>query len=82
MFTQLLWAGAVLGLAIGIAHAIHIYHTQSVLAGTNSKSMAFYRAAWALGLWTLFGGYLLVMWIAGALLRPLLGMLTKTKQPA
>ncbi len=61
--------GTLLGLVTGIVHAVHIIATQSSLPGPNASGQAFYRAAWAIVLWTLFGGYLFSMWVIGLLFR-------------
>jgi hypothetical protein len=74
MLSLLFWGGTLLGAVCGLVHALHIVQVQSRLPGRNAKPMALYRAAWALVLWTVVGGYLLIMWIAGLVMRPLLGL--------
>ncbi len=73
MFIPIYWAGTVLGFIAGVIHAVDIVRKQASLSGKHSQSIAWYRAAWAVLLWTAFGGYLLLMWIFGLILRPLLG---------
>ena len=82
MLTIFMWAGAVLGFAAGLIHAVQILLTQPSLPGRNSKAMACYRALWAIALWTLFGGYLLLMWIVAVILRPVLGLLARRRRVA
>ena len=82
MLTTFVWTGTLAGAVAGLAHAIHIYRSQSILPGSNPKGMALYRGLWAMVLWTLLGGYLLAMWIIGALLRPLLSLATRRGRAA
>jgi len=60
-----LLAGAILGALFGSIHAIHVYR-QRVRDEGASPRQALYFAIWAVGLWTLFGAYLLAFWIIGA----------------
>jgi hypothetical protein len=69
LITLILWLGMALGFAIGFLHA-----TQIIAIGSNDSSpdsffARLYRAAWAMGLWTLFGAYLLALWILAFILR-------------
>ncbi|NNE21919.1 MAG: hypothetical protein HKN11_04855 [Rhizobiales bacterium] len=82
MLGLVFWGGTLLGTACGVVHAVHIMKVQSRLPGPDVKSMAFYRAAWALVLWTLVGGYLLIMWIFGLALRPIVGLFNRVNGPA
>lgn len=59
-------AGSVLGGLFGLAHAFQVYR-QRVRDEGAAPLRAAYFAAWALGLWVLFGAYLLAFWILGAL---------------
>lgn len=77
MLSLLFWSGTLLGAVCGLVHAAHIVQVQSQLPGRNAKPLAMYRAAWALVLWTLVGGYLLIMWIIGLVLRPLLDLFNR-----
>jgi uncharacterized membrane protein YhaH (DUF805 family) len=60
-----LLAGAILGALFGSIHAIHVYR-QRVRDEGASPGRALYFAVWAVGLWILFGAYLLAFWIIGA----------------
>ena len=82
MLTSFFWAGTILGLTAGLIHAAQILRTQTSLPGGNSPVMAVYRAIWAIVLWTVFGGYLLLMWIVAVILRPALRLLGQRKQAA
>ncbi len=82
MLTPLVWAGTILGLTAGLIHAVQILRTQTSLPGGNSPAMASYRAIWAIVLWTVFGGYLLLMWIVAVILRPVLNFLGQRRQAA
>ena len=65
MITTVLWVGTALGAVAGLLHAFHLYRRWAAQPGTGGTPAAIYRGAWALGLWTLFGTYLLVLWIIG-----------------
>ena len=72
MLSLVFWAGTLIGAVAGLAHAVQIVTTQSGLPGRNAGSAAVYRAVWAVALWTIAGGYLLMMWLVGLVLRPLI----------
>jgi hypothetical protein len=61
----LVWIGTVLGAAIGLAHAAYLWRVTTQLGA--GQGLALYRGAWAITLWTLFGSYVLVLWIIGAI---------------
>lgn len=60
-----LLVGTLLGAAIGLVHAFHIYGRRKVEGGAGSGEAAWF-ALWAFGLWTLFGAYVLAFWVVGA----------------
>ena len=69
--TGILWAGTVAGVLFGLAHAVYVYRL--IAAGTAesvapSRGRAAYYALWTFGLWVLFGSYVLVLWLIGAVL--------------
>ena len=82
MFITILWIGTILGVLAGLTHAIDIYRTQTARPEPGGTAMALYRGIWAVVLWTLFGGYLLVLWIIGLVLRPLLGVVLRRRRIA
>ena len=57
--------GTALGAAIGLVHAAHIFRTRRA-EGHAGIVGALWFSLWALGLWTLFGAYVLFFWIVGA----------------
>ncbi len=61
-----LWAGSALGVVIGLLHAGYIYRRQSPRSWPD-RIKAIYRGLWAFVLWVLFGSYVLVLWVVGAL---------------
>ena len=69
----LLWVGTVFGAAIGLTHALYLWRVS--LQESDSRSTAVYRGAWAIGLWTIFGTYVLVLWIVGVIAYGLAGIL-------
>ncbi len=62
----LLWIGSLLGVVIGTLHAVYLYR-RHVEQTPGDQAGAVYRGLWALGLWTLFGSYVLVLWIIGVI---------------
>lgn len=62
---EFLLVGTVLGAAIGLVHAIHLYRRRLFEGGGKALAAAWF-ALWALALWTLFGAYVLAFWILGA----------------
>jgi hypothetical protein len=55
-----------LGVVIGALHAGYLYRRHMVRTPADQPG-AVYRGLWALGLWTLFGSYVLVLWIIGVI---------------
>ncbi len=74
----LLWVGTISGAAIGLAHAIYLWRVS--MQEANSRSTAIYRGVWAIGLWTLFGTYVLVLWIVGVIAYGLAGFLRARRE--
>lgn len=62
---EFLWAGAVLGAFFGLIHSVQVYR-QRVMDEGASPGRAIWFALWAVGLWIIFGAYLLAFWIIGA----------------
>lgn len=63
---MVIWVGSVVGALFGLAHAAYVYRiTANEYAedtGPNS-ARGFYYALWTIGLWILFGSYVLVLWL-------------------
>ena len=61
------WFGTLLGFVIGCAHFAQILISR--LSGNELNfSKTVWHALWVLALWTLFGSYVLLLWLAGILL--------------
>jgi hypothetical protein len=60
---SVLWAGTVVGAALGLLHAGYVYRLISTPGGAAAHARAGYYAVWTLALWLLFGTYVLVLWI-------------------
>lgn len=63
---EFLWLGTSLGAGFGVLHAVQVYRGKVEEEGA-SIGRAGYFALWTVALWTLFGAYLLVFWIVGAI---------------
>ena len=73
----IVWIGSLLGLVIGSRHAVHLYRRrvadarESAVGGATSHLATAhlegaYYGLWALALWVIFGTYVLVLWVIGA----------------
>lgn len=73
----IVWIGSLLGLVIGSLHAVHLYRrrvadARESAAGGATADLATahlegaYYGLWALALWVIFGTYVLVLWVIGA----------------
>jgi hypothetical protein len=58
-----LWIGSALGAVLGLLHGVYLYRQQATTAG--GKAMGLYYGVWTFALWTLFGSYVLALWILG-----------------
>jgi hypothetical protein len=67
-----------LGAAVGLVHAFYLWRVS--LQEAESRSTAIYRGAWAIGLWTLFGTYVLVLWIVGVIAYGMVGLLPARRE--
>ena len=69
--TTLLWTGTIVGALFGLLHAVYVYRLIAAEAPADAPAhngRALYYAAWTLGLWMLFGSYVLALWIIGIVL--------------
>lgn len=82
MIPVILWLGTALGFAIGLLHATQIVATGSQDSSPDRPFARLYRAVWAIGLWTLFGAYLLVLWLLGSVLKLAFAKTTAGEQAA
>ncbi len=62
--------GSFIGLLLGLVHAQGVYAQRVRDAGPSARTSpvrvrldAAYRASWTTALWTLFGTYVLVLWL-------------------
>ena len=63
---------------IGLAHAVYLWRVS--LRESDSRITALYRGAWAIGLWTIFGTYVLVLWILGVIAYGVGGLLPTRRE--
>ena len=66
-----MWAGSAVGALLGLAHAAYVYRIVTKWGSTDigpNHTRGFYYALWTIGLWILFGSYVLVLWLAGIVL--------------
>ena len=66
-----LWLGSAFGAIFGMLHGIYLYRQQAACAlasgTTGGKAIGLYYGLWAFALWTLFGAYVLALWVLGSI---------------
>jgi hypothetical protein len=66
-----LWLGSALGAILGMLHGIYLYRQQAAWAlasgTTGGRAIGLYYGLWAFALWTLFGAYVLALWVLGSI---------------
>lgn len=65
-----MWAGSVVGVLLGLAHAAYVYRVVAngmSLDAEPNHARGIYFAIWTFLLWILFGSYVLILWLAGVL---------------
>lgn len=68
---MLMWIGSAVGAVLGLVHAAYVYRivTNWVPADMSpNHTRGLYYALWTVGLWILFGSYVLVLWFSGIVL--------------
>lgn len=69
--TTVLLVGTVVGALFGVMHALYVYRliiTEAPAETPPCRARALYYALWTLGLWLLFGSYVLMLWLIGVVL--------------
>lgn len=72
--TAVLWAGTFVGALLGVIHAAYVFRlilSEAPAETPPRRARAAYYALWTLGLWVLFGTYVLVLWLIGVALYTL-----------
>jgi hypothetical protein len=66
-----LWLGSAFGAIFGMLHGIYLYRQQAACAlasgTTGGRAIGLYYGLWAFALWTLFGAYVLALWVLGSI---------------
>ena len=75
----LLWIGTILGAIVGLAHALYLWRVSR--HELDGHGAAVYRGVWAVMLWVVFGTYVLVLWIIGAIAQGLTAIRPPRKMP-
>ena len=66
---MLVWVGTIIGMSFGLFHAVYVYRfavTEPPADSASSRVRSFYYAFSTFVLWALFGTYVLVLWLVGA----------------
>lgn len=70
-----LWIGSALGAFLGLLHGVYLFQQIAPRARASGipggKAQGLYYGLWAFALWTLFGSYVLALWILGAFAYPI-----------
>ncbi len=70
MTASLLMTGTLVGALLGGFHAVYVYRllaTDTPAGATSGPAHAVYYALWTFGLWVIFGSYVLILWLIGAI---------------
>lgn len=67
--SEFLLVGWVLGLGVGLFHAASLIQRQAA----RGILPALYNALWSLVLWTIFGPYVLAVWLIGGVFQLMAG---------
>ena len=76
-----LFISSACGAALGLLHARNLYRQIAVrdqtktLTGVNLRGL--YYGIWTVALWTIFGSYVVVLWLIGAFATAIVGMNSK-----
>jgi hypothetical protein len=62
---SLVLTGSTLGAVIGLAHAVYIFNV--VIHSSEKPLLAIFFAIWTLGLWIVFGFYVVSLWVIGTI---------------
>jgi hypothetical protein len=66
-----LWLGSAFGAILGMLHGIYVCRQQAACAlasgTTGGRAIGLYYGLWAFALWTLFGAYVLALWVLGSI---------------
>ena len=80
--------GSLFGAVIGLFHAAVDFRRRIRIASSTQSgetlthlAKAIYAALWIFALWTIFGFYVLALWIISAVLYALLGRLRSAAKP-
>ena len=65
--SEIIWYGTLLGLFVGTMHFVQMLVSQLGQTGTDAPAVL-WRAVCTLVLWTVFGAYVLILFVLGAVL--------------
>ncbi len=63
-----LWIGSALGAVFGLLHGVYLYREITAAATKGATAInvrALYHGGWTFVLWTVFGSYVLALWLVG-----------------
>lgn len=78
---EFLLAGAFVGAIVGLLHAVHVFG-ERMSRGPGGTVAAAWFAFWAFALWTIFGAYVLALWLLGLVCMTLLRLMPPRKAGA
>ena len=83
---EFIWIGSTIGAALGLTHGIHLFRRIAARPagghGPGGPAQGLYYALWAFLLWTVFGAYVLALWLLGVLLYPVVRTLRGSRPAA
>jgi len=77
-----LWIGSALGAVLGLLHGAYLYRQIAARAangGTGLNIQGLYYGVWTFVLWTIFGSYVLALWLVGAVASSLVRLIPKRR---
>ena len=83
--TLFLWVGSALGATLGVLHALFLYRQiaarYSTAGSTGVNLRALYYGIWTFALWTIFGSYVLAIWLLGGIASTVLRLIPRRHAP-
>ena len=77
-----LWIGSALGALLGLLHGTYLFQQVAPRARARripgGPAQGLYYGLWAFTLWTLFGSYVLALWLLGVLAYPIVRLFKST----
>jgi hypothetical protein len=77
-----LWIGSALGAVLGLLHGACLYRDIAARAANGGAALnvrGLYYGVWTFALWTIFGSYVLALWLVGAIASSLVRLIPRQR---